>query len=147
MIRLLMPVFFILLAVAYLVFTFQLPESQIGNPNGPRYFPALIGFFLLLISIIYCIQEWKQRKEELEEVKQLFTGRTPYLIGSTLVLILIYTFLFERIGFLYSTILFLGGLLFVVNGRKKWLINIVVAVIFSFVSWYSFSELLQVSLP
>lgn len=147
MFRLIMPVFLIVLSITYLIFTFNIDKAQVGNPNAPMYFPMLIGFFLLVMSIIYLVQEWKRRAEVIEEVKELFTGRTPKLIGVTIVLIFIYTLLFERIGFLYSTILFLGALLFLVNGRKHWLQNIIVAVVFSFLSWYSFSELLNVSLP
>ncbi|GGJ99336.1 hypothetical protein GCM10007063_22020 [Lentibacillus kapialis] len=147
MFRLIMPLFFIIISIVYLVLTFDLPKAKIGNANGPLYFPALIGFFLLIMSVIYLFQEWKKRKEVIEEVKQLLTGRTPYLIAATLILIFIYAFLFERIGFLYSTMLFLGALLFVVNGKKHWLQNILVAVIFSIVTWYSFAELLSVSLP
>ncbi|GAA0438693.1 tripartite tricarboxylate transporter TctB family protein [Lentibacillus halophilus] len=147
MFRLIMPVFLIVLSIGYLILTFNMDQAKVGNPNAPMYFPAMIGFFLLIISIIYLVQEWKKRGEIIEEVKELVSGRTPVLIGVTVVLIFIYTFLFERIGFLYSTTLFLGALLFLVNGRKHWLQNIIVAVVFSFLSWYSFAELLNVSLP
>jgi len=77
----------------------------------------------------------------------LVANRTPFLIISTLVLAIIYAFVFEKIGFLISTILFLGGLLFVINGRKKWVTNIVISFVFSFTAWYAFSQLLKVSLP
>ncbi|WP_099159603.1 tripartite tricarboxylate transporter TctB family protein [Virgibacillus ndiopensis] len=147
MLRLITPIIFIIFGGIYLILTFNMTRAKIGDPNAPLYFPALIGIFLVIISIVYFVQEWKQRKETVEEVKQLFKGRTPFLIIASLVLIFIYSFLFERIGFLYSTILFLTGLLFVVNGRKQWIKNILIAVIFSFVAWYSFAELLDVSLP
>lgn len=77
----------------------------------------------------------------------LVANRTSFLIISTLILAIIYAFVFEKIGFLISTILFLGALLFVLNGRKKWVTNIVVSVIFSISAWYVFSQLLHVSLP
>ncbi|GAB4074928.1 hypothetical protein GCM10028778_24310 [Barrientosiimonas marina] len=147
MFRLIMPVFLIVLSTSYLILTFNMDKAQVGNPDAPRYFPMIIGFFLLVMSVIYLVQEWRRRREIIEDVKELSSGRTPKLIGVTIVLILIYTFLFERIGFLYSTILFLGALLFLVNGRKHWLQNIIVAVVFSFLSWYSFAQLLNVSLP
>mgnify|MGYP001259420804 FL=1 len=146
MVRLGMPLFFLVLSVIYLILTFGQTKSKVGDPNAPLYFPAIIGVFLLLMSVIYLVQEWKKRAEEIEAFKQL-KGNTLKLMIATLVLIFIYTFLFERIGFLISTMIFLGGLLFVVNGRKKWMQNILIAVIFSFVSWYSFAELLRVSLP
>ncbi|SEQ41964.1 putative tricarboxylic transport membrane protein [Piscibacillus halophilus] len=147
MVRLAMPLFFIITSIVYLILTFDLTKSRTGDPNAPLYFPAIIGIFLLIMGIIYFFQEWKKRSEAVEEFKGLIQGRTPVLIISSLVLIFIYTFLFERIGFLFSTMIFLGGLLFVVNGIQKWLQNILISVIFSFVTWYSFSELLNVSLP
>ncbi|WP_138419571.1 tripartite tricarboxylate transporter TctB family protein [Aquibacillus sediminis] len=147
MIRLAMPLVSLALSVGFLFFTLNMTKSRVGDPNGPLYFPAVVGIFLLIMSIIYFIQEWKKRSEAMEELRGLVQGRTPLLIVSSLVLIFIYAFLFERIGFLFSTIIFLGGLLFVVNGREKWLQNLLISVIFSIITWYSFAELLNVSLP
>lgn len=146
MARLMMPVFFITLSAVYLILTFGLTRSKVGDPNGPLYFPALIGIVLLVLSVIYFVQEWKKRAEEVAEFKPL-RGNVLILIVATLLLSLLYTLLFERIGYLISTILFLGSLLFIVNGPKKWLQNVVIAVIFSFVSWFSFAKLLSISLP
>ncbi|MFC3040754.1 tripartite tricarboxylate transporter TctB family protein [Virgibacillus xinjiangensis] len=147
MARFIVPSFFIILGVVYLILTFGMTRSRVGDPNGPLYFPLLIGAVLLVFSIIYFIQEWKKRNEDFSPFKVLFKGRSPFLIITTLIMIFIYTFLFERIGFLFSTVIFLGGLLFIVNGTKPWLKNIIIAVLFSVISWYSFSELLNVSLP
>ncbi|WP_250543369.1 tripartite tricarboxylate transporter TctB family protein, partial [Staphylococcus pseudoxylosus] len=60
---------------------------------------------------------------------------------------IIYAFIFEPFGFLISTILFLGCIMFLINGYKRWLQNILVTVIFSGIAWYTFSQLLDVSLP
>jgi putative tricarboxylic transport membrane protein len=147
MIRLIMPIFFFVVGVLFLIGTFNLPKARLGDPNGPLYFPAIVCILLILLSVVYFFQEWKQRNKVIEEVKMIFRGRTPFLIISTIVLIFVYSFLFDRIGFLFSTVIFLGGLLFTLNGRKKWLQNIIVSVLFSLISWYVFAELLQVSLP
>ncbi|SFP59879.1 tripartite tricarboxylate transporter TctB family protein [Salibacterium halotolerans] len=147
MTRLVFPIILIAAGLIYLLLTLQIPLSKTGNPHAPQYFPALIGTFLVIISSVYLAQEWKKRKEKLEELKGLLTGRTPYLIGSSLALILVYILLFERIGFLFSTMIFLTSMLFVVNGRYKWKQNMAVGIIFSIMSWYAFAQLLQVSLP
>ncbi|WP_209125077.1 tripartite tricarboxylate transporter TctB family protein [Alkalihalobacillus sp. BA299] len=147
MVRLIMPIFFFIIGVGFLIGSLNLPKAKLGDPNGPLYFPILICILLTILSLVYFFQEWKVRRKEIEEVKLLVQGRTPKLIISTVILILIYTFLFERIGFLFSTVIFLGGLLFAVNGKKRWLQNILVSVLFSFISWYMFAKLLQVSLP
>lgn len=141
------PLFFMIVGIIYLVMTLNLPKARLGDPNGPMYFPIIIALLLIGASIIYFFQEWKIRKIEFKEFQLVKEGKAPLYLIATIVLMLIYTFLFERIGFLYSTMLFLGGLMFLLNGRKKWVYNIIIAVAFSFVTWYSFGVLLQVSLP
>ncbi|UOQ45541.1 tripartite tricarboxylate transporter TctB family protein [Halobacillus salinarum] len=141
------PILLILFSIVFLIASLQLPKANLGNSNAPIYFPAGISVFMLLFGVIYLIQELRTLHEENGDIRQMLSGRTPKLIGITILFGLIYAFIFERVGFLLSTFLFLGGLLFVINGRKKWLVNVIVAVCFSFVSWYAFSQLLGVSLP
>ncbi|EQB34908.1 MULTISPECIES: tripartite tricarboxylate transporter TctB family protein [Virgibacillus] len=142
-----MPIFLILLSVFFLVGSLRLPKANLGNPYGPLYFPIGVSLLLLIFSIIYFIQELRKLTEDNEAIKELFSGRTPKLIGITILFAIGYSLLFERAGFLLSSIVFLGALLFLINGPKKWITNLVVAVIFSFISWYAFSEMLGVSLP
>lgn len=145
-IKLGMPIFLILLSFSFLVGSMNLPKANLGNPNGPLYFPIGLSVFMLIFSIFYFYQEWRSLHVHHEEVRLLLKGRTPRLIGLTVLYGGIYAFIFERIGFLFSTILFLAALLFTVNGRKI-VVNLAVAIGFSFLSWYAFSVLLGVSLP
>lgn len=147
MCRLVTPLFFLLVGLGFLIGALTLPKSLLGDPNAPAYFPVMISVILIVLSIAYFFQEWKQRKVEFKELKELLSGRTPFLLVASLIMMLIYALLFERIGFLLTTIIFLAGLLFIVNGKKKWMTNILVSIIFSFAMWYSFGILLQVSLP
>lgn len=142
-----MPIFFILLSCLFLVGSFNLPKANLGNPNGPLYFPIGLSCLLLIFSILYLLQELKTLNKENKKITQMLAGRTPKLIGFTVLLGVGYAFIFEIIGFLFSTVLFLGALLFVVNGIQKWKVNVIVTVCFSFLSWYAFSVLLGVSLP
>lgn len=146
-IKLSVPIFFILFSSVFLIASINLPKASLGNPNAPMYFPAGLSIIMLIFSIIYLFQELKKLDKENKYIKQMLSGRTPKLIGFTILLGVIYAFVFDRIGFLYSTILYLGGLLFYINGIKKWLVNIIVTIAFSFLSWYAFSVLLGVSLP
>jgi putative tricarboxylic transport membrane protein len=59
----------------------------------------------------------------------------------------IYALLFDRLGYVISTILFLEGVLAVFNGPKRWKQNSLVAVIFSVVVYVLFFKLLNVYLP
>ncbi|QBP42722.1 tripartite tricarboxylate transporter TctB family protein [Paenisporosarcina antarctica] len=147
MFRLFLPIIFFLVGATFLISSLNLPKARLGDPYGPMYYPTLVSGLLILLSVIYIIQEWRKRHDGFPELELLLKGRTPFLLISTIVLSLIYAFLFEKIGFLFSTIIFLGGLLFIINGRKKWISNIVIAICFSGLTWYSFAILLKVSLP
>ncbi|PMC33933.1 tripartite tricarboxylate transporter TctB family protein [Bacillus sp. UMB0899] len=142
-----MPIFLILLSCLFLAGSFNLPKANLGNPNGPLYFPIGLSCLLLIFSILYLFQELKTVNKENKKITLMLAGRTPKLIGLTVLLGVGYAFIFEVIGFLFSTVLFLGALLFVVNGKQKWKVNVIVTVCFSFLSWYAFSVLLGVSLP
>ncbi|KIH70570.1 tripartite tricarboxylate transporter TctB family protein [Salinicoccus roseus] len=147
-IRYIVPSILIVIAIIYLVLTFNLPESKVGNPTAAMNYPLLIGFSLLGLSIIYLINEVVRAKKEKFTAYNIFADKELTLhVVIILVLSLGYTLIFETVGFLISTLIFLTALLFLVNGKKKWILNIVVAVLFSFLSWYAFSELLGVSLP
>ncbi|WP_017549689.1 tripartite tricarboxylate transporter TctB family protein [Salinicoccus carnicancri] len=146
-IRFIVPSIILLISVIYLILTFNLPESKVGNPTAAMNYPLLIGFSLLGLSILYILSEIKDRKKIFEAYKIFSDRELTIKVIIVLVLCLGYTFIFERIGFLISTILFLGALLFLINGRRKWLMNIIVTILFSFISWYTFAELLSVSLP
>jgi len=141
------PIFVIVLGIIFLIGTINLPKANLGNPNGPIYFPMGISILLLIFGIIYFLQELKNLDKDNEKIRQLFSGRVSKLIGWTVVFGVGYSLIFDMIGFLFSTILFLGALLFLINGVKKWKANIIVTLAFSYISWYSFSELLGVSLP
>lgn len=147
MVRYITPALSIVLGIVLLISAVNLPKSNLGNANGPMYFPVLISVILIIAGIVYLFQEMKDRGTKFTDFTPLRLGKSPVYLLLSLVLMIIYTILFERIGFLFSTIIFLMGLLFMLNGRKKWLLNIVVAFIFSIVTWYAFGTLLQVSLP
>lgn len=145
--RLIIPSFCILISVIYFIYTINLPKAKLGDPNAPMYFPLIVSIFLFIMSVIYFVKEFLKHYPKNEEVKLLFKGRAPLLIVSTIIICFIYTFLFERLGYLISTMIFMLAILFIVNGRKKWLVNILVGVLFSAGSWYVFYHLLDVSLP
>jgi len=146
----LVPVVVILIGVVWFIASLMLPKASLGNSNGPLYYPAILSAFLTIMGIIYFIQEWKKRHKDQGIIKSLLSGRTPKLLIATIVLGLLYSAVFEILGFLISTILFIFLLLVIINGFrgwKKWVTNVAVSVLFSFVIWYGFSPLLDVSLP
>lgn len=147
MARFLTPLFFLVVGIIFMISSFNLKKAPTGNANELRYFPLLISTFLVIFSIIYLFREWNLRSNQFKVFNKLLIGRTPFLLIGTILLMIGYIFIFERIGFLISTTVFLGCLLFLINGKKKWLTNILVAILFSSITWYLFGVLLKVSLP
>lgn len=147
-VRLSLPLCFISLSVLYALAIARLPEATLGDPNAPSYFPIAICAGLLLFSIIDFIQVVKRRNARAEEdLLALVKKQTLAKITVVSLLCVGYTLLFDYAGFLLATVLFLGALLFYLNGKEKWLANLLVTIIVSFSIWYIFSQLLEISLP
>ncbi|BDH62855.1 hypothetical protein MTP04_29850 [Lysinibacillus sp. PLM2] len=144
--RLIVPSICILIGVVYLLMTISLPDARLGDADAPKYFPMMVAIFFIVMSIVYFIKEYLAHYDVSEDIKKVFKKDTLILIIATLVFSLIYTLIFERLGYLISTILFLGALLFLIN-KNKWITNILVSVLFSIGTWYVFTQLLAVSLP
>lgn len=144
-----MPIFFIVVSVIYLTLALNLPKAQLGDPYGPLYFPIIIGIGMLLSSIVYFFNELRSsaKENENEDFLLLKKRRTLRLIISTLVLCLFYTIAFEMIGYILSTLLFLGSLLFIVNGKEKWISNLSVSILFTLISWALLTQVLGIYLP
>ncbi|ELN1807735.1 tripartite tricarboxylate transporter TctB family protein [Staphylococcus pseudintermedius] len=147
MVRLIAPIVCFVVGVIYLLLSLNLPISRIGDPQSPKYFPILIASLLIVMSIIYFFQMLRDKNVSFNEFKAFLTALVLKRIGLTCLFILIYTIIFERIGFLISTVLFLAAVMFLVNGFQHWLKNLIVAIVFSGVAWYTFAQLLDVSLP
>lgn|SRR5699024_1052291 len=145
--RLIAPIFFTVIGAVFFILSINLPRSPLGNPNELTYFPMMIAIMILVLGIVYLIRELKLRKEEFKAFKLVRVPETLKRLIISVLLMLGYTLIFERIGFLISTMLFLGALLFLLNGKSRWKLNIITSVLFAFISWYSFAVLLQVSLP
>lgn len=126
-----------------------LPRARIGNPMAPIYFPmGLAGMMILLGAITFFIEWRKGLNNDDKSKRPQFHFASMKLILCVIVFCLVYTVLFEYIGFVFSTILFLMAMLTVINnGRDKLARNAVITVVFSFSMWYIFVNIFQISLP
>ncbi len=139
-----------------LIFTFatlNLPRAALGNPMAPLYFPLICGVGITVCGVAYYIVKGKKGNSvsagsEGEKFSLQKISKDDKLIALTCVLGLLYAVLFHRIGYILSTVLFLGGMLFALNdGLKKWKTNILVAVGFSVIIYILFYRMLGIPLP
>jgi putative tricarboxylic transport membrane protein len=137
----------IILSSAYLYATFQFPSMEIGDATGPKAFPVLLGISLLVFALVLLIEITRakgQAHEKKEEPKE--ERSSPFLLGGTACLTLIYIMVFEPLGFLLSSTLYLFILMTYFN-RKKWWSNVITSVMFPVAIHILFTKVLGVILP
>ncbi len=146
-------------SLAELVGAFHIPMPTLKQQLGPDGFPKAIGFGLLLLSAIYAFQMFrgraldKAKAAEIEKraaiigAEEKVEGFTDWkTMGFMLVVMLLYAFFFERLGYAITTFLaFMAGCLYL--DRRHWIRDAIIAVLASFVLQYIFTAWLRVQLP
>jgi putative tricarboxylic transport membrane protein len=141
-------ILFLLVGLIYTIMAIQLPDASIGRPHTPKIFPLMLGVLMIGLAITLLVKEIRTKAEPDETAqKKGVDVENVRQIGLTAVCAFLYAVLFNRLGYVISTILFLEGLLWVFNGYAKWKQNTLVAVIFSVAVYVLFFKLLNVYLP
>ena len=139
-----------LLGVIYTYQAYHLPRATVGNVMAPVYFPLGLGVLMFIFGLSIFIQTWIKagimNASEKQE-KKWALSYTAKLITFTSVISILYAILFDIIGYVFSTILFLGAMLFVINGVKQWKVNAIVSITFALSIYLVFSKLLGIYLP
>lgn len=127
------------LAWLWLVDNFIPDVASAGEP-GPRALPMLLGIILAILGIALAVSRTAEPAPRTDPP----TTRTAIV---TVVLLLAYAFLLDKIGFLSAT----TGLMLVamagVLGMRRWVFMAVFAVAFAAGTWLVFSTLLGIPLP
>lgn len=135
------------------IYTFSaltLPSATIGRSYEPKIFPALLGICLLILGGVLIIQEIlamkKKTKEENSDNNMKF-GDSEKKIAITVLNGVVYALLFNPIGYVFSTILFLMVELLTFGGKKALKKSILIAVLFSAIAYLIFDVGLGIYLP
>ncbi|MDF2545413.1 MAG: tripartite tricarboxylate transporter TctB family protein [Anaerosolibacter sp.] len=137
----------LVIGIIYSIQSYNLPRATIGSPMAPVYFPLGLGVLMAIFGIILLTQSVKRGDFKGMDNKEKGLTYTGKLIAYTCFVSIIYALIFEEAGFVISTILFLGSILFVVNGKDQWKTNTIVAVSFSLGIYIVFSKMLGIILP
>lgn len=139
------------LGAIYTISTLLLPSARIGIPSAPKVFPLLLGILMLLFGILLILADIrkfpKTEKERQEAKKSLAFGPSEKNIVLTILNGILYALLFDRIGYVFSTLVFLELELIVFRGRKHWLNSLIISIIFAIVAFLLFYTGLGVYLP
>jgi putative tricarboxylic transport membrane protein len=132
---------FLIVGMFFIVASMGISSSSYGSKVGPNIFPTALGAILVLLSVIVIYQTRKAvpaaEKKEHKNFK-----RFALVLSSTF----LYILLFELLGYVISTFLYLV-FVFQVMERKKLLFAVLIAAFFSFAVYYLYVVVFQGTLP
>ena len=148
-ISLISSIFVTALGFLYSISALTLPAAAMGRPNEPKIFPLMLGILLVILGLVLIYQEIKEVKsiETSDSKHKINFGTSEKQIALTILNGVIYSLLFNPIGYVISTILFLMAELLIFSGFKTWKKSLLVAVIFSVTAYLIFDVLLGIYLP
>lgn len=131
---------------ALLALTLQLPESMLGDPMGPRLWPAVLAvtFLLLGVALFVSGRGWRPGRAQGAPDPRALDNRLRF--WGVVAITILYPALLTPLGYLVATALALLALLAIYN-PGRWLTNGAVAVGFSAASYLLFHRLLGVYMP
>ncbi|MBN2627071.1 MAG: tripartite tricarboxylate transporter TctB family protein [Spirochaetales bacterium] len=139
---------FLLLGLIYTTATLLLPEASVGRPFEPKIFPLTLGIAMILLSLGLMARELKTEEGESSSENVPFYKEAGFSkILLTCLFSLVYALVFDKLGYVLSTMLFLEAELLIFNGKENWKINTIVSLAFSLFIYIVFSKLLGVYLP
>ncbi|RXZ36682.1 tripartite tricarboxylate transporter TctB family protein [Oxalobacteraceae bacterium CAVE-383] len=143
-------------ALIYLYADYQMPVTRMGDALGPRAFPALVGCGLLLAGALLLIEAFSKSAakkpsvhadpEPAEPLTPKERRRQALILIAMVGWTALYYTVFEEVGYLISTVVFLGVLLsYFHRGHHR--ANFLTAVGFALVVNLLFTHMLNVPLP
>ena len=138
----------LVLAGVYFYATERLPSLEIGDPLGPKAFPRLLTVALVITGVVLLLEILRAPKTATAPAAtpaEPGERSTHVLVALVVVWTFLYFLVFEALGFVVATALYLAVLMCYFN-KGKWVTNIATAVLFSLGSYMMFTMLLGVNL-
>lgn len=135
--------------IVYAIATYLLPAAALGRPHEPKIFPAILAFCLIVGGVCLLIKELKAQRLAKQEntasggVSQKYAIQMSLTMGNAL----LYTLLFAKIGYVFSTVIFLILQFLIFGGVKNLKYGVVVAIVFAVIIYFIFNNLLGIILP
>lgn len=142
---------FCIIALVYFKESFFETNNLTRAQYGPQFMPRIYAVALLVLNLALIIQgigKLKKNQEPSEEQKKREWSITQALpVIFSILLIAVYIFLIEKIGFLIATIFYLFFQAMILAKKKNYMGLILFAVITAAVIYFLFVKLLNVQLP
>jgi putative tricarboxylic transport membrane protein len=133
----------LILAGAYFYATEKLPSLEIGDPLGPKAFPRLLGVALVIAAVMLLFEILRARAKKPAQPApkaEPVDVRVYAIIAGVVVWTILYFLIFERLGFMISTSIYLLGLTSYFH-RGKVIANVLSAFGFAIGSYFLFKML------
>jgi putative tricarboxylic transport membrane protein len=142
----------ILIALFLINYQYNMPRSAVRQALGPSFVPIALLIALILTAIALFFKSiHAERKADvavsaLAEPETKTSAKQKKIVIMILLGLLIYAAILTPVGFIISTIICINyqAQLF---EKGKWVRNLVVSVPFSFLVYYVFVYLLEITLP
>jgi putative tricarboxylic transport membrane protein len=131
------------LALAALLEASKLPFGRLNSPQ-PGFFPLILAIFLAIFSLALMAESIREAKEESRSAsgESGIWKRIVLAVGA----LFVFGVLFESLGYILSTFLFIAFLLRAVE-QQNWSLVVVVAFFTSLATYLVFALLLNTPLP
>jgi putative tricarboxylic transport membrane protein len=133
---------FLIVGMFFIVASMGISTSSYGSKVGPNIFPTGLGAILVLLSVIVILQARSVEPTAEGSKGQKNYKRFSLVLSSTF----LYILLFEALGYVISTFLYLV-FVFQVMERKKPLYAVLIASFFSVAVYTAYVIALQGTLP
>ena len=145
-------VFFMILSTALMVMAKMLPKSKVME-IGPDFMPMVIGavtFILAAILTFLSVKNFKMNEKELEDA--VIPECDYKRVLSSIILVLIYVFLLQPVGFIMSTMVYLLLQMLVLSpdderDAKHIIRLVVIDVVFTLIVFFLFRYGFKIVLP
>lgn len=136
----------LLIAGVYFWATSKIPSLELGDPLGPKAFPRMLGVGLLIAAAMLLAEILRERKNaNAADAQAVKWERKDWVVVAVAAWTALYIALFEPLGYMLATLIFLAGLTGYFN-RGRHLMNVLTCVLFVVISYAVFTRVLGVNL-
>lgn len=134
-------VLFLGLAVGAFIESMRLPFGSVSAPAA-GFFPAVLAVLLAITSLLACVDALRSGNKSVTQAERLTWKKLLLTVGS----LFVFAFVFERLGYLVATFVFIIFLMRAVE-QKSWPLAIALGLSASVGSYLIFGLLLGAPLP
>lgn len=133
----------LLIAIGYLILSFRLPSFAYTEVDA-GVIPIFLGILLIVLAV--CLYFSKDSETEEQKARRDIPKKDILALIVVFAFVFVYIMFLEILGFIIMSGLFIYFCSWFL-GFKKYITNVLTAIIFPLCMYFAFTELLKISLP